>query len=138
MDPSDEFVLIDNINGTVYTMEQNPMKGLKSVEIELYKIPYGEEKNVYHIAEMMTIWAATQQNQQSDCVPSKDSDQPGHLRCEFSRCAQWVAKDPRFLHADSEDSDQTGRMPRLIRVFTGRTATLLVLSCRGSYYGLSK
>ena len=26
-----------------------------------------------------------------------------------------------FLHADSEDSDQTGRMSRLIRVFTGRT-----------------
>ena len=26
----------------------------------------------------------------------------------------WVAKDPSFLHADSEDSDQTGRMPRLI------------------------
>ena len=35
--------------------------------------------------------------------------------------AQWVAKDPRFLHADSEDSDQTGRMPRLIWVFSGRT-----------------
>ena len=26
-----------------------------------------------------------------------------------------------FLHVDSEDSDQTGRMPRLIRVFAGRT-----------------
>ena len=25
-------------------------------------------------------------------------------------CTQWVAKDPRFLHADNEDSDQTGRM----------------------------
>ena len=23
-------------------------------------------------------WAATQQNQQSDCAPSEDSDQPGH------------------------------------------------------------
>ena len=23
-------------------------------------------------------WAATWQNQQSDCVPSEDSDQPGH------------------------------------------------------------
>ena len=33
-------------------------------------------------------------------------------------CAQWVAKDPWFLHADSEDSDQTGRMPRLIWVFS--------------------
>ena len=37
-------------------------------------------------------------------------------------CAQWVAKDPNFLHADSKDSDQTGRMPRLIRVFAGRTS----------------
>ena len=25
-----------------------------------------------------------------------------------------------FLYADSEDSDQTGQMPRLIRVFAGR------------------
>ena len=33
---------------------------------------------------------------------------------QSSLCAQWVAKDPSFLHADSEDSDQTGRMPRLI------------------------
>ena len=52
---------------------------------------------------------------------------------ESSQCAQWVAEDPRFLHADSEDSDQTGRMPRLIWAFAGRTAMLLVLSCRGSY-----
>ena len=34
-------------------------------------------------------------------------------------CAQWVAEDPMFLHADSEDSDQTGWMPRLIWVFAG-------------------
>ena len=27
---------------------------------------------------------------------------------ESSLWAQWVPKDPRFLHADSEDSDQTG------------------------------
>ena len=40
---------------------------------------------------------------------------------QSSLCAQWVAKDPSFLHADSEDSDQTGRMPRLIWVFAGRT-----------------
>ena len=51
---------------------------------------------------------------------------------ESSVCAQWVAKDPSFLHADREDSDQTGRMPRLIWAFAGRTATLLVLTCRGS------
>ena len=53
---------------------------------------------------------------------------------ESSLCAQWVAKDPSFLHADSEDSDQTGRMPRLIWVFAGRTTILLVLSRRGSVW----
>ena len=50
-------------------------------------------------------WAATWQNQQSDCAPSEDSDQPGHppnLIRVFA-CAQWVAKDASFLHAHSED-----------------------------------
>ena len=32
-----------------------------------------------------------------------------------------VAEDPMLLHADSEDSDQTGLMPREICVFAGRT-----------------
>ena len=32
--------------------------------------------------------------------------------------------------AHSEDTDQTGRMPRVIWVFDGRTLILLVLSCR--------
>ena len=38
-------------------------------------------------------------------------------RCGFFQsplCAQRVAKDPSFLHADSKNSDQTGWMPRLI------------------------
>ena len=30
---------------------------------------------------------------------------------QSSQCTQWEAKDPTFLHADSEDSNQ---MPRLI------------------------
>ena len=42
-------------------------------------------------------------------------------------------KDPSFLHAYSEDFGHIGRMPRLIWVFAGRTAILLVLSCRGTY-----
>ena len=37
--------------------------------------------------------------------------------------------------AHSEDSDQTGRISRLIWVFAGRTPLiLLILSCRGSYF----
>ena len=38
---------------------------------------------------------------------------------ESSLSAHWAVKVPRFLHADSEDSDQKGRMPSLIWVFTG-------------------
>ena len=47
---------------------------------------------------------------------------------ESSLCTQWVGTDTSFLHADSEDSDQTGRKPTLIWVFAGRTLTLSVLS----------
>ena len=72
-----------------------------------------------------TKWLCTQQRLRSAWTFAKSA--------QSSLCAQWVAKDPRFLHADSEDSDQTARMPRLIWVFTGRTLILLVLSCRGSY-----
>ena len=57
---------------------------------------------------------------------------------ESSLCAQWLAKDTRFPHADSEDSDQTGRMPRLIWVFAGRTLILLVLSWGGSDFFVIK
>ena len=36
--------------------------------------------------------------------------------------------------AHSEDSDQTGRMPKLIWVFAWRTVILLVLSWGGTFY----
>ena len=39
---------------------------------------------------------------------------PAKTQISLFACAQWVAKDPSFLHTDSEDSDQTERMPRLI------------------------
>ena len=67
-----------------------------------------------------TVWLCAQQRLRSAWASTR-SDQS--LPCALI----WLAKDPRFLHADSEDSDQTGRMPRLVWVFAGRTATLLVL-----------
>ena len=39
---------------------------------------------------------------------------------ESSLCAPRIAEDPRRLQADSEYSDQNGRMPRLTWVFAGR------------------
>ena len=46
-------------------------------------------------------------------------------------CTQWVAKDPTFLQADSEDSDQTGRMPGWSESSLGTQIILFVLSCSG-------
>ena len=40
---------------------------------------------------------------------------------EYLLCCLSLAKAPRFLHADSKDADQIGRMPRLIWVFAGLT-----------------
>ena len=70
------------------------------------------------------IWAATRKNQQSDCAPSEDSDHPGHPPSLRSLATYW---------ANSQDSDQTGRMPRLIGVFARRTLILLSLACHGSF-----
>ena len=72
-----------------------------------------------------TMWLCAQRRLRSAWA-STQSD-------KSSLCAQLVAKDPSFLHVDTEDSDQTGRMPRLNWVFAGRTLILLVFSCRGSY-----
>ena len=58
---------------------------------------------------------------------------------ESSLCAQYVAKDSRFLHADSEDSDQTWRMPRLICLrwahthFVGFVMTRLIYKIRRAF-----
>ena len=68
---------------------------------------------------------------------SHDMTKPTQWVCA-QRCPSWSESWKKLgslaTHwAHSEDSDQTGRMPRLIWVFAGRTLTLLVLSCRGSF-----
>ena len=91
------------------------------------------------------LWTASWQNQQygictqrrlRSAWASAQSDQS-------SLCAHLLAKDPSFLHAHSEDSDQTGRMPKLIWVFAGRTchfcwfcyeAALIILCHRRLHY----
>ena len=68
------------------------------------------------------IWAASWQNPTKWYVcPAKTQISLGihPVWSESSLCTQWLAEDPVFLHADSADSDQTGRMPRLIWVFAG-------------------
>ena len=54
-----------------------------------------------------------------------------------SSLSAWWKPGPLATHyAQSEDSDQTGQMPRLIWVFAGRTAILLILSW-GSWNGIT-
>ena len=68
------------------------------------------------------ILAAPRQNQQYDVRLAKTQMSLGirPVWSETSLCAQTVAKDPSFPHADSEDSDVAMWMPRLIWVFAGR------------------
>ena len=86
-------------------------RGLRGVCLRLKRSCITSVSSYYsYIPVVPRIWAASWQNQQNDCAPSEDSDQPGHplglIRVFTVR--QWVAKDPSFLHADSEDSDQPG------------------------------
>ena len=102
-----------------YLNEWKKENGLRN-----YFMTYHYEIHMSHDTTKPTKWVCAQQRLRSDIHP---------VWPESSLCTQWIAKDPRFLHADSKESDQTGRMPRLIWVFAGRTVILLVLSCRGSY-----
>ena len=81
----------------------------------------------FHCILTVFIWAAAWQNQQNHtCAQrtlrlfctSMQSDQSLHF-------AHWVATDPTYLHADSEYSDQTERIQRLIWVFADRTSNFV-------------
>ena len=58
------------------------------------------------------------------CAPSEDP-----VWSVFAMCFSG-AKDPSFLHGDSDDSDQTRRMPRLIWVMAGRTGHFVGFAMR--------
>ena len=75
-------------------------------------------------------WAAARINEPPPDKTNKMTVRPAQTRISLGThpvwsesllCAQWVAKDPSFLQADSEDSYQTGQMPRLIWVFAERS-----------------
>ena len=85
-----------------------------------------------YVHHKLLILSASWQNQQNDCAPSEDSDQPWHppslIRVFAVRMKKaWVlsyqlSAQPRFWW-----------MPRLIWVFAGRTDIVLALSRGGSF-----
>ena len=64
----------------------------------------------HHFITKYYKWATTRQNQHNDVRKAKSQISLciHTVWSESSLCAQWVANDPSFLHADSEDSDLTG------------------------------
>ena len=91
---------------------------------------------IQSIQPMYYRWATTWQNQQNECAPIEDSDQPGHppslirvfaVRSMGREGPKLSSYGQRWLWSDWADAQAD-----LHRVFAGRTVTLLVLSCRGS------
>ena len=81
-------------------------------------------------------WAASWLNQQNGmCIQWRLRSTWASAQSDQSSLSAWRKLGSFATHwAHSEVSDQTGWMPRLIRVFAGRTVTviLFVLSCCGS------
>ena len=83
---------------------------------ELYQSKVIGNKFLQHerlcVQTFSDIWAASWQNQQNDCAPSEDSDQPGYPPSQISVFAvrSMGIKNLSLLHADSKDSGQTERM----------------------------
>ena len=76
------------------------------------------------------IWAAAwmDKTNKMTCVPSEDSDQPGHPVWSESSMSAWrnCGSLATYL-AHCEDSDQTAWMSRLIWVFLGCTGHFVML-----------
>ena len=68
---------------------------------------------------LLNTWAATWQNQQNECAPIEDSDQPGHPPSLI-----------RVFVVRTAKTEQTWRMPRLIWVFAGRTCHFVCFDMR--------
>ena len=134
-------------------MKQSPLKWKKwlvqsawkddSIRRRFYVDPTG--KYWWHCSEAIQFqawWYETQLFEPRHDKTNKVSVRPAKTQISLGICPVWSESllsawrnlGPLATHwAHSEDSDQTGWIPRLIWVFAGRTLILLVLSCRGSF-----
>ena len=81
------------------------------------------QANWHHNIMDTTIhnWVTTWQNQQNTSAHGEIGLVIRLVGSESSLYDLWAATDPDFLQVDSEHSDQTGQLIRLIWVFVGRT-----------------
>ena len=90
--------------------------------VDLYNFNFGGGLRSFFVAlpaDVFVVWTASWQNQQNDCVPGEDSDQPGHppsLIRIFAICMKnaWVLSYPlsaqRRLWSDSADAQADLRL----------------------------
>ena len=90
---------------------------------------------LYIWRDKFNIWATPWQNQQNGmCAQRRLRSAWASAQYDQSSQSAWKKLGSLPTHsAHSKDSDQTGRIPRLIWVFARRTVILLVLSRGGSY-----
>ena len=95
-------------------------------------------RHLYDINRRIIIWATTWQNQQSDCVPSKDSEQPVHppslIRVFTVRMKKaWVLSYPsstqRRLWSNWDDAQADLSLRWVHCHFVGFVMTWLILCC---------
>ena len=102
--------------------------------VKIRKIRTSETIAVIILKFGFTIRDPTWQNQQNGCASSEDWSAWISAQSDQSLLSAWRKLGSLATHwMQSEDSDQTGQMPRLIWVFAGSTFILLVFSCRGAY-----
>ena len=86
-----------------------------------------EEEELVLIPNQYTKWATTWQNQENECAPAKTQISLGirPVWSESSLCAQWVARDPTFLHAEAKTLIRMGGCPGWADSTLGAHAILL-------------
>ena len=82
------------------------------------------------ISLFFSIWAATWQNQQGECAPSEDTDQPGHPP---SLIRVFAVRLLAFFMRTAKTLIRLGGCPGWSESSLGAHAILLVLSRCGSY-----
>ena len=84
-------------------------------------------KQVSHDVVQLLSWATAQQNQQNDlCARQRLRSAWASTKSDQSSLSAWRNLGSLATHwAHSEDSDQTGWMPRLICVLAGRTGHIV-------------
>ena len=83
------------VKGHISWNSRDHMTKMAVTPVYCYKYSFPESNDRWYWILAFSIWAATWQNQQSDCAPSEDSDQPGHPPClirVFAVCMKkpWV------------------------------------------------